>query len=133
MNLGLEQTIGRGAALELDAQGRPRISHLINHGTLAYSWCNATCDQTTSWQHALADKLQALDATDPVAIPPSCVPGGWSNYGPTFALDAQGNPRIAYNAVYYADCINLPHPGLPPTSGYQEIAHRVRVFFGPQP
>lgn len=129
VNFELDQTIGRSPDLSIDAAGHPRIAHLVNHGALAYSECNNACDQAGNWQHNFAEKVEALDTTDPVAIPPSCAPGIWSNYGVSLALDPQGNPRIAYNAVYYANCLNLPHPGRPPTSGFQEIAHRVRVFY----
>ncbi len=132
-HLGLPQEVGIGANLALDNAGRPRIAHLAQNGILVYSWCEQACASAENWLHGLAEQPAALDATKVVVIPSGCVPGIWDNYGVSLALDAQGNPRISYNATYQAQCAHNPKPGMPPTGGFYEIAHLVRMYVSPRP
>lgn len=116
LNLNLPQTQGEeGVALALDSQNRPRIAY---HAPLAagfglrYAWCNSNCASTAQdWQSQEVESSEEVNAELPIPprpgcsfpqcnppIPP-CTLSTWdSGVRPALALDAQGHPRIAYDA-----------------------------------
>jgi hypothetical protein len=133
VNLALPEHVGLGADLALDSAGRPRVAHLSNSAILVYSWCQNSCGTSDSWLHGIAERPEALDAARVVVIPSGCVTGLWDNYGVSMALDPQGNPRISYDATYQAQCAHNPKPGQPPTAGFYEVAHLIRMYITYQP
>ncbi len=100
---------GRFADLELTAQGQPRIAYENTYGTvdergLGYAWCDSGCETAAGWQHRTVDPASRLQAEFPVARPFSCYESGWFDAIPVLALDAEGNPHIAYDALNIARC-----------------------------
>jgi len=136
-NLGLAWSDGRHPDLEIDANGRPRIAYaLYNSGGLGYSWCTGNCESAGGvWQHREVETRAKLHTLWPVAYPPNCSGGLWDGLTPSLALDAAGNPRIAYDTAYHAQCwYDDPYDNDPqPTYKFHLIAHSVRVNFFPQP
>lgn len=134
--LGLSVNDGRGPDLELDAAGKPRIAYaLYNAGGLGYSWCNNNCESAgAAWQHQVTESRNQLVTAWPVAIPPHCDGGLWDGIAPVLSLDAQGNPRIAYDTTYHARCWYNPDTGQwEPWSVFRLVQRAVRVVYFPKP
>ena len=116
LNLGFPETHGEeGVDLALDAQNRPRLAYHAPMGAgfgLQYAWCDSDC--ATSAQGWRTQKMEASEegnAELPIppwsgcAFPqcnppiPPCTVSTWdSGLRPALALDAAGNPRIAFDA-----------------------------------
>jgi hypothetical protein len=134
LNLGLPKGDGIGANIELDPNGRPRIAYLDSEN-LGYAWCDTNCTNAAGWRHGYADDDQTMEQEYPIARPVTCSAGIWDSYSPSFALDRQGNPRIAYDASYKAYCQyqDPTDPTKPPSNEFIEIWHSVRTVFVPHP
>lgn len=132
--IGLALTEGQNADLELDAQGRPRMAYeALSPGSLGYAWCNAGCTSAASWQHKTIEDSDKLQAELPVTKPISCDQQGWFDAIPSLALDAQGNPHVAYDAVNVARCWYDRGPGEPPGTRVEYLWRAARVAFFAQP
>lgn len=136
-DLGLNSSDGRHPDLELDSQGRPRLAYALYHaGGLGYSWCNGSCESAgAAWQHQTVETRADLHTIWPVAYPPHCDGGLWDGLAPVLALDSAGNPRIAYDTAYHAQCwYDDPYDDDPnPVFRFHLIARSVRVTYFPQP
>lgn len=118
LKLNLPQTQGEeGVALALDDQNRPRIAF---HAPMAagfglhFAWCNANCAASAQgWQAWKVEASEEVNAELPIppwpgcAFPqcnppiPPCTLSTWdSGVRPALAVDAGGNPRIAYDAEH---------------------------------
>jgi hypothetical protein len=107
-DLDLEQGVGQHPDLFIDGQNRPHLAFQINGTTgLAYARCTANCQNSSSavWQAFIAEEASVLDADFPIAPPIGCAASYWyGGYRSSVALDAAGNPRIAYDAEHlYGD------------------------------
>jgi hypothetical protein len=133
-DLELGVNIGRNADLELDAQGRPRLAYDAGHpNLLGYGWCNTQCDAAGQWQHRVLDTSASLDAAFKPAKPLSCQEQGWFDAIPALALDAAGNPRIAYDALNVARCYYDQGPGNPPGVRVEKLWRAARILIAKQP
>jgi hypothetical protein len=116
LDLGLPATHGEeGVDLELDKENRPRLAY---HAPMAagfglyYAWCDAGCAASAQgWQTQKIEASEEVNAELPIppwpgcAFPqcnppiPPCTVSTWdSGVRPSLALDASGDPRIAYDA-----------------------------------
>jgi hypothetical protein len=116
LDLNFMETRGEeGVALTLDAQGRPRMAY---HAPMAagfglhYAWCNTNCESSNqNWQTQEREASEEVNAELPIPpwpgcqfpacnppIPPCTVSTWDSGVRPSLALDAAGQPRIAYDA-----------------------------------
>jgi hypothetical protein len=129
---------GKNADLELDGQNRPRIA--FNSGTttgVGYLWCNTGCESVgATWKRGMAEPASQLQQEFAVPYPGDhCDPSVWAEMIPSLALDAQGNPRIAYDALnvsrcYYDDDFD---PTTPPVSKIEYLWRAARWVFFNQP
>jgi hypothetical protein len=113
---------GEDPDLELDRQGRPRIAyHSTIAATLNYLWCNNACESNQGqWMTTLVEPNETLDASFAPPVPPACdQAGGLSGYRLALALDGQGNPRIATDALRSLRCAysDPSDPSKPPQTG----------------
>jgi hypothetical protein len=103
-----------GVDLTLDKQGRPRVAYRLGGGVdeLGYTWCDTACaDAGAVWSYKVIWSTAAADAElghirsgCPDCIPPiTCTGSFWdAGYWPSLALDALGNPRIAYEVQLWS-------------------------------
>lgn len=136
VNLGLPANDGQEPDIELDANGNPRIAHADDSsGGLGYSWCNGGCESASNWQHTTVESADQLYQYWPVAYPLSCDGGLWSGLTPSLALDAAGNPRIAYDVTYHARCLyqDPARPDDPPDFSFHLIMRSARGVYFAQP
>lgn len=106
-----------GVDLALDGQNRPRIAYRIPSPTdeMAYAWCNSACESAAAgWQTKLVPSTASAQQELPIsprqgcALPqcnpplPACSSAFWdAGFWPSLALDAQGNPRIAFDIKHH--------------------------------
>jgi hypothetical protein len=116
LDLGLPSTHGEaGVDLALDGQNRPRIAY---HAPMAagfglhYAWCNANCETSAqSWQYQEIEASETVNQEMPIPpwpgcsfpecnppIPPCTISTWDTGMRPSLALDAAGQPRVAYDA-----------------------------------
>lgn len=124
-----------GLDLALDALGRPRVAAGVR-GVMSYMWCDSRCESdAASWQVQAVDA--EMDADWVPAIPPTCLPGNsaWiAGKVTSLALDAQGNPRIAYTPLVPGQCWNGTDPATGEPIYQARVLYRaVRFHFMPQP
>ncbi|HHY54481.1 MAG TPA: hypothetical protein GYA08_03500 [Chloroflexi bacterium] len=116
LNLGFSETHGEeGVDLALDAQNRPRLAYHAPMGAgfgLQYAWCDSDCAMSAQgWRTQKMEASEEVNAEMPIppwsgcAFPqcnppiPPCTVSTWdSGLRPALALDAAGNPRIAFDA-----------------------------------
>ncbi len=106
-----------GVALALDSQNRPRIAYhagLTTGDGLYYVYCNTNCGTAANWQAGRVEPSAKVNTELPIPpyggcpfpqcnppIPP-CSYSFWeTGVRPALALDAAGNPRIAYDADHH--------------------------------
>jgi hypothetical protein len=118
LNLGLPSTHGEaGVDLALDGQNRPRLAY---HAPLAagfglhYAWCNANCETSAQgWQYQEIEPSEDVNQELPIPpwpgcpfpecnppLPPCTISTWDSGVRPSLALEANGHPRIAYDAEH---------------------------------
>ncbi|KAB8141070.1 hypothetical protein F8S13_21365 [Chloroflexia bacterium SDU3-3] len=133
LNLNLPKGEGIGADIELDSAGKPRIAYLTS-ADLGYAWCDGGCTAAGGWKHGYADNDDLMSDSYPVPLPYTCSSGVWDSYSPSLALDAEGNPRMAYDASYQAYC-QFEDPDRPGEveNRFIEVWHSARTVFVPQP
>jgi hypothetical protein len=106
-----------GVALALDNQNRPRIAYhagLTTGDGLYYVYCNANCGVAASWQSGRVEPSAKVNTELPIppyggcSFPqcnppiPACSYSFWeTGVRPALALDAAGNPRIAYDSDHH--------------------------------
>jgi hypothetical protein len=107
-----------GVSLALDNQDRPRIAYhagLTTGDGLYYTHCNANCGASAqNWQSGRVEPSAKVNTELPISPYPGCpfpqcnppVPpctySFWeTGVRPALALDAAGNPRIAYDADHH--------------------------------
>jgi hypothetical protein len=134
IDIGLPYGAGEGVDIELDAAGNPRLAFLDGGDNLGYAWCDGACTTAASWKNAYADTAQLMEQEYPVARPITCNAGLWDNYSPSLSLDAQGNPRIAFDGGYKARC-QYEDPNRPGEvfDKFHEIWHSVRLVIRSKP
>jgi hypothetical protein len=135
--VGVQAGSGLGADLELSAAGTPRIAWIDSVGELGYAWCDAACESDApGWQQRIVETEAQLRAAHPQAIPPTCDGDVWSGLAPHLALDAAGNPLIAYDVAVEARCLYDDTPGDPtdpPQYRFEPIWRGARLSFFAQP
>jgi hypothetical protein len=133
ITLGLGVNEGQNADLALDAQGRPRMAYRTSAG-LGYAWCNQSCTTGgAQWQRQVVETSAKLQQEFPVDWPLTCDPSAWTDPIPSLALDAAGNPRIAYDNLSISKCY-YTKPGDPNTySRIEKLWRSVRWLHFPQP
>lgn len=135
LDLELAKGTGKHPDLELDAQGRPRLAHLVQGGSgLGYAWCDANCNTKAGWKEQVLETEAALSTAWPVARPGHCDAGFWDSKTPVLTLDPAGQPRIAYDSAYETRCwYDDPNDNLPPYLTFHQLWHTVRLHLLPQP
>ncbi len=116
LNLGFPAMHGEeGVDLTLDAWNRPRLAYHAPMGAgfgLQYAWCDANCAYSAAgWRTQQKEASEEVNAALPIppwpgcAFPecnppvPPCTVSTWdSGLRPALALDAAGNPHIAFDA-----------------------------------
>jgi hypothetical protein len=134
-SVGLAQDDGEHAELELDAQGRPRIAYRRDDGGgLGYRWCDSQCEtDQAQWRTLGADESSRLEQELESYDLDSCQKGLWSaGWMPALALDAQGNPRIAAEALQLVRCFAKPNPTSPIEQGVNTLRY-TRLIVLPRP
>jgi hypothetical protein len=136
IDLGLGQFNGQGPDLVLDAADQPHLAYALDEvGGVGYSRCTGNCDMPDAfWQHQIVETRDDLIAAWPVAYPINCEGGLWNGLTPSLALDAGGNPHLAYDATYHARCTYIPETGeWRPWDVYHLVWRAVRVNAFMQP
>ena len=137
LNLGLGSQNGKHPDLELDGQGRPRLAYATQDGGgIGYSWCTGNCESDQGqWQNQVIDTATKLEQEYPVPRPVYCDAGLWDSLTPVLALDAGGNPHVAYDAAYQTRCWydDNPDDNVPPVLQFSQLWHTVRVNYFSQP
>lgn len=102
--IGLPELAGEDPVLALDQQGQPRMAYMTHNQGLGYSWCNEQCETASAvWQHGVAESNTTLSGDYDVLNTHRCTVSTWfTGVRPSLTLDAQGNPRIAYDAQHYS-------------------------------
>ena len=102
---------------------------------LGYAWCEAHCESLNAqWQLVLAEDDSAIDQDLHVPLLPTCERGGWfGGLRPKLSLDAQGNPRIGYDAEHKQECLRNPDDPNDPTTYVETKWWTSRFLFFPQP
>jgi hypothetical protein len=121
-------------SLAVDARGHPRLAYQ-HDVSLGYAWCDSGCESgQPTWQYLVAEPSSALDAALSVPIPPECMEGGWlGGYRNRLALDAQGHPRIGYDAEFLMRCYRTPQNPDPGNTFVETRWWGARVAYFPHP
>jgi hypothetical protein len=133
--VGLAQNDGAFAELELDGQGRPRIAYRREDGGgLGLLWCDSQCEaEGARWQVAAADRSEALEQELASYELNSCQKGLWSTgWLPSLALDPQGSPHIATEALQLIRCFARPDSTRPLEQGINTLRY-TRLVVLPRP
>ncbi|MBI3961969.1 MAG: hypothetical protein HY335_04375 [Deinococcus sp.] len=106
-------------ALRVDSHGKPRAAFYTGTGeggtfppNYLYAWCDANCEASAqSWRDMLIEPSERVTQELPIppyqgcAFPlcnppiPPCTLSAWNDgVRPSLALDATGNPYLAYDA-----------------------------------
>mgnify|MGYP000845570291 CR=1 FL=1 len=102
IDLGLPDMAGEDVDMALDGQGRPRMAFTSHDQGLGLAWCDGGCESGAAWQSRLADPSGALADDFDVLPARRCTVSTWfTGVRPSLALDAQGHPRIGYDAQHY--------------------------------
>lgn len=120
---------GQYVDLELDRQGRPRVAYgTLNASGVAYGWCDTSCTQAGQWRNEMVDTASQMQREFTVPHPITCEPSAWLQFTPSLALDPNGNPRIAFDALNGSKCWydNDPNDNIPPQSKIEKLFRAVR-------
>jgi hypothetical protein len=133
--LPLDTQDGQHPSLALDSQNRPRIAYKEwNQSGLGYLWCEANCEtNNASWKNEVVETATMMNSSIRPPSFPGCPTGTWiGGYRTVLTLDAQDNPRIAYDGEMLMQCyknIDRPQDGT-----YTEAKWWTsRFVFFPQP
>lgn len=135
-SLDLGSGSGDYSALVLDGNGRPRVAYRDgNSFSLAYLWCDGLCQSLNpQWHVALVEDSSQIGAEHPISPLPTCVRGDWfGGLRPVMMLDAQDNPRFAYDAEYMMECLDNPNDPNDPSTTVEAKWWTSRFVFFPQP
>jgi len=127
---------GEHPSLALDAQGHPRIAYRDrDQYGLGYAFCNENCESAQGrWTTGLVEDDNQLNQEFPIKPLPHCDTSAWfGGLRNNLTLDAQGNPRIAYDAELMMRCKRYPDD---PNSNETFVETKwwtVRVVYFPQP
>lgn len=132
--VGLGENDGRDVALALDGQCRPQIAYRdrTKYG-LGFAWCNTNCESPTAqWVSMVAESADEINRDLPAGTFGNCPEAYWfGGFVPSLALDAAGNPRIAYEADLSARCVYNSPTG--PVQRIERLLHTVGYFTFPRP
>jgi hypothetical protein len=104
--IGLAQFDGvNGVGLALDGAGRPRIAYGFssNGSGVGVATCDGGCATSAGgWTHRVVETRALVDEAEPRPLPAGATGNGWITVGraPSVALDATGNPRLAFGAEH---------------------------------
>jgi hypothetical protein len=121
-NTGMPFNSGDGVDLALDGSNRPRMSFETAGQGLGYAWCDASCESDGAvWQSQEVESQASLADNYEVLPIHRCTVSTWfDGQRSSLALDAAGNPRIAYDAQHWwygTEDVN----GVPQPCDYQDV------------
>jgi hypothetical protein len=131
-----ESSTGDYSALALDSNGRPHIAlRGGNNFSLNYLWCDGACEtDNAQWNMAVVEPIGQIGEEHPITPLPTCVRGGWfGGLRPVIALDAQDNPRVAYDAEYMMECYINPGDPNDPRTRVETKWWTTRFVYFPRP
>jgi hypothetical protein len=131
-----ESGTGDYSALALDSHGRPHIALRNWYGfNLSYLWCSAECETLNAqWHMSMVEPIGQLSEDNPISPLPTCIRGSWfGGLRPVIALDAQDNPRLAYDAEYKMECLKNPGNPNDPSTYIETKWWTTRFVFFPRP
>jgi hypothetical protein len=130
---GMPYGSGDGVDLALDNFNRPRMSFETAAQGLGFAWCNTDCETgSANWQSQEVESQASLADNYEVLPIHRCTVSTWFNgQRSSLALNAAGNPRIAYDAQHWwygTEIVN----GAPQPCNYQDVTvTRVSVLSQP--
>jgi len=119
--------------LAFDANDNPRIA-VYKSAALFYAWCTGACQTDDAiWAARELQLAPIMEAQMPISTWPGCLRNTWvAGERPALALDAQGNPRLAFDADHYMECYR--NPDRPQDGTYTESRWQsAGVYFFPRP
>jgi hypothetical protein len=99
--------------LALDAKDHPRIAY-TSGSSIVMATCNdahCTADDA-EWKFESVEKASSMKP-DEIITWPNCTVAGWMLNGPSIAIDAEGAPRVGYQARDVSGGFSNPDPTKP--------------------
>ncbi|EYD75245.1 hypothetical protein Rumeso_03156 [Rubellimicrobium mesophilum DSM 19309] len=130
------ESIGEGASLALDAEGRPRMAFLNASSELGYAWCDEACETPDGvWDAVFVEGQSDLTGVRPTALPFTCDGELWNGLAPQLTLLPDGAPMVTYDLTVQGRCL-YHEEGRPEDEidySFHEIWHGARMVAFPAP
>ncbi|MGD9738040.1 MAG: hypothetical protein AB7O56_13325 [Bauldia sp.] len=125
---------GEGAAIALDAEGRPRIAFLSPDALPVLAACDVDCEgDGATWNGVVFEAEEDMAADRPTAIPFTCDGELWNTVSPDLALGPNGEVFVAYDVSVQARCLYREFLEPEITYEFHEIWHGARIAEVPLP
>lgn len=107
------EKLGPGLDLALDANDHPRLAYTLDYN-IALAFCDdADCTvETAGWDLSKVEYGGEMKP-DEIFLYDNCNVGAWFLHDPSLALDAQGRPRVGYQARDISGGWSNPDPTKP--------------------